>query len=69
MMRAILECCSRVWNPHTKEYINKVEMVQRHLERYVTNGTNIADHWLPILQTPKLPTRENDVIQDGVEIT
>ena len=37
VVRPIIEYCSTVWNPHTKEYINKVEMVQPRAARYVTN--------------------------------
>lgn len=51
MVRPIIEYCSTVWNPHTKEYVNKVEMVQRRAARYVTNRyhntssvTSMLDH-------------------------
>ena len=37
MVRALLEYCSTVWSPHTKEYIQKIEMVQCRAARYVTN--------------------------------
>ena len=43
--------CSTVWNLHTKEYVSKVEMVQQHAARYVTNWycntrsvTSMLDH-------------------------
>ena len=39
MVRPIIQYCSKVWSPHTKEYVSKVEMVQRCAARYVTNST------------------------------
>ena len=51
MIRPLLEYCSTVWSPHTKEYIQKIEMVQRRAARYVTNRyhntssvTEVLDH-------------------------
>ena len=51
MVRQIIESCSTVWSPHTKEYVSKVEMVQRRAARYVTNRyrntssvTSMLDH-------------------------
>ena len=51
MVRPIIEYCSTVWNPHTKEYVSKVEMVQRRAARYFTNRyrntssvTSMLDH-------------------------
>ena len=51
VVRPIIEYCSTVWNPHTKEYVNKVEIVQRRSARYVTNRyhnttsvTSMLDH-------------------------
>ena len=51
MVRPIIEYCLTVWSPHTKEYVSKVEMVQRHAARYVTNRyrntssvTSMLDH-------------------------
>ena len=38
MVRLIIEYCSTVWSPHTKEYVSKLEMMQRRAARYVTNG-------------------------------
>ena len=32
-----MEYCSTVWRPYTKEYVSKVEMVQRRAARYVAN--------------------------------
>ena len=37
LVRPILEYASPVWNPHTKNNINKIEMVQRRAARYVCN--------------------------------
>ena len=37
MARPILEYSSTIWSPCTKDYINKIEMVQRRAARYVTN--------------------------------
>ena len=34
LIRSILEYCCTVWIPHTQEYINKLEMVQRRAARY-----------------------------------
>ena len=51
MVRPLSEYCSTVWSPHTKEYIQKIEMVQRRAARYVTNRyhntssvTSMLDH-------------------------
>ena len=51
MVRQIIESCSTVWSPHTKEYVSKVEMVQRRAATYVTNRycstssvTSMLDH-------------------------
>ena len=51
MVRPLLEYCSTVWSPHTKEYIQKIEMVQHRAARYVTNRyhntssvTSMLDH-------------------------
>ena len=51
MVNPIIEYCSTVWSPHTKEYVSKVEMVQRRAARYVTNRyhntssvTSMLDH-------------------------
>ena len=51
MVRPIVEYCSTVWNPYTREYTKKVEMVQRRAARYVTNRyhntssvTSMLDH-------------------------
>ena len=51
LIRPILEYCCTVWNPHTQEYINKLEMVQRRAARYVTNryhNTNVGPPWMGI---------------------
>ena len=38
MVRPLLEYCSTVWSPYTKEYIQKIEMVQR------SSVTSMLDH-------------------------
>ena len=35
LVRPILECVTEVWNPHHKFFIRKIEMVQRHVARWV----------------------------------
>ena len=37
MLRPVLEYASTVWDPHTQENINKIEMVQRRAARFVKN--------------------------------
>ena len=37
MVRPILEYSSTIWNPYTKDYIHKIEMVQHRAARYVTS--------------------------------
>ena len=37
-IRPIVEYASPVWDPHTKHYTNKIEMVQRRCARYVTGN-------------------------------
>ena len=37
MARSDLEYCCSVWNPHHKEQIKKLEMVQRRAARYITH--------------------------------
>ena len=37
LVRPILEYASPVWNPNTKQCIDKIEMVQRRAARYVLN--------------------------------
>ena len=37
MVRPIIDYCSIVWNPHTKENVNKVDMVQQRAARNFTN--------------------------------
>ena len=34
LVRPHLEYCSTVWNPHHREQVNKIEMVQRRAARY-----------------------------------
>ena len=37
MVRPIMEYCSTFWSPYTKDYINKIEIVQCRAARYATN--------------------------------
>ena len=37
VVRSNLEYCSSVWNPHHKDQVHKVEMVQRRAARLTTN--------------------------------
>ena len=47
MVRSNLEYCATVWNPHKKEHIKKLEMVQRRAARFVTsrfhNTSSVTD--------------------------
>ena len=51
VVRPNLEYCSSVWNPHQKDQIWKLEMIQRRAARYTTNRyrntssvTSMLDH-------------------------
>ena len=37
LVRPLVEHASPVWDPHTQEHINQIEMVQRRAARYVCN--------------------------------
>ena len=37
MVRSNLDYCATVWNPHQKDQVMKIEMVQRRAARYTTN--------------------------------
>ena len=37
MVRSNLECCSPVWNPHQKDQIRKLKMIQRRATRFTPN--------------------------------
>ena len=47
MVRSNLEYCTPLWNPHHKDQVHKVEMVQRRTARFTTNRyRNISsDHF------------------------
>ena len=38
LVRPILEYVATVWDPYTKSNINKIEMVQRRVARFVIKG-------------------------------
>ena len=51
MVESNLEYCSAVWNPHNKDQVHKVEMVQRRAARFTTDKyrntssvSSILDH-------------------------
>ena len=60
MVRPLLEYCSTVWSSNTKEYIQKVELVQRRAARYITNryhNTSSMTDMLDHLEWGSLETR------------
>ena len=79
LLRPILEYCCTVWSPHTQEYTNKLEMVQRRAAIYVTNHyhntssvTSMLNHleWesLEARRTKCQPTMLFKIINDLVDI-
>ena len=65
MVRPIIEYCSTVWSPHTKDYVSNIEIMQRRAARYVTNRyrntssvTSMLDHldW-ESLEAPRAKTQ------------
>ena len=59
MVRPILEYCSSVWSPYTKDYVHKIEMVQCRAVRYVTNryrNTSSVTSMLEYLEWESLET-------------
>ncbi|MCG8031679.1 MAG: reverse transcriptase family protein, partial [Candidatus Thiodiazotropha taylori] len=50
MVRTNLEYCCSVWNPHHKEQIKKIEMVQRRAARYITHRYRNTSHVSSMLQ-------------------
>jgi hypothetical protein len=64
LVRPTIEYCSSVWSPHTKDAINKIEMVQRRAARYVTNryrNTSSVTSMLGDLEWDTLETRRKKI--------
>jgi len=57
-VRPIIEYSSTVWDPHIKEDIHKLEMVQRRAARFVYNNYNCTDSVTSMLQSLHWPTLE-----------
>ena len=64
LVRPTIEYCSSVWSPHTKDAINKIEMVKRRAARYVTNryrNTSSITSMLGDLEWDTLETRRKKI--------
>jgi hypothetical protein len=64
LVHPTIEYCSSVWSPHTKDAINKIEMVQRRAARYVTNryrNTSSVTSMLGDLEWDTLETRRKKI--------
>jgi hypothetical protein len=64
LVRPTIEYCSSVWSPHTKDAINKIEIVQRRAARYVTNryrNTSSVTSMLGDLEWDTLETRRKKI--------
>ena len=64
MVRSNLEYCSSVWNPHHKDQVHKVEMVQRRAARFTTNryrNTSSVSSMLDHLQWESLEARRSKI--------
>ena len=65
MVRPILECSSNVWDPHTSNYINRLEAVQRsatrmcfnNFSRYSSVTAMLNDLELPFLQSRRFKSK------------
>ena len=44
LVRPHLEYCASIWSPHTDQYKQKLEMVQRRSARYCTNRYFVPQH-------------------------
>ena len=51
-----LEYACSVWDPHTAEHCNKIEMVQRRATRYACNRYHNTSSVTDMLQTLTWPT-------------
>ena len=56
LVRPKLEYACSVWNPHTAEHCNKIEMVQRRGARYACNRYHNTSSVTDMLQTLTWPT-------------
>ena len=64
MVRSNLEYCSSVWNPHHKDQVHKVEMVQRKATRFTTKryrNTSSVSSMLDHLQWESLESRRSKI--------
>ena len=64
MVRSNLEYCSSVWNPHHKDQVHKLEMVQRMSARFTTNkyrNTSSVSSMLDHLQWESLEARRSKI--------
>ena len=50
-VRPIVEYSSTVWDPHFKDDIHKIEMIQRRAARFVFNNYNLTDSVTIMLQS------------------
>ena len=57
-IRPSVEYASPVWDPHTKRYTNKIEMVQRRCARYVTGNFDRTSSVTSMLNCLIWPTLE-----------
>ena len=63
---SLLEFCCTVWSPHTQEYINKLEMVQQRVARYVAmrcHNTSSVTSMLDHLEWESLEARRDTKFQ------
>ena len=58
IVRPILDYCSSVWDPHTKQSINKLEQVQRRACRFVCGRYRRTESVTEMMGQTKWPTLE-----------